>query len=54
MSALTSPSLAFRTLVLAQSPAKHSNGRLSSEANQTGVFLPSIVSYSVILPAWFC
>src|ERR1700709_2402574 len=47
MSVLTSPSLAFRTLVqLAQSPAKHNNGLLSFEANQTGAFLPSIVSYS--------
>ena len=47
MSAVTSPSFAFRTLVqLVHSPAKHSSGRLSSEANQTGTFLPSMVSYS--------
>ncbi len=47
MSAVTSPSLALRTLdQLVHSPAKHNSGRLSSAANQTGVFLPSIVSYS--------
>jgi len=47
MSVLTSPSFAFRTLIhFVQSPAKHNSGRVSSGANHTGVFLPSIVSYS--------
>jgi hypothetical protein len=47
MSVVISPSFAFRTLVhLVQSPAKLSRGRVSSAANQTGVFFPSIVSYS--------
>jgi hypothetical protein len=47
MSAVTSPSLTFRTLVqLVQRPAKDNSGRVSSGANQTGVFLPSIKSYS--------
>jgi len=47
MSVVTSPSLAFRTLVqFVHRPAKHISGRLSSAANQTGVFLPSIKSYS--------
>jgi hypothetical protein len=47
MSVVISPSFAFRTLVhLVQSPAKLSRGRVSSAANQIGVFLPSIVSYS--------
>jgi hypothetical protein len=47
MSAVISPSLALRTLVqLVQRPAKHNRGRLSSSANQTGTFRPSMVSYS--------
>jgi hypothetical protein len=47
MSAVISPSLVFRTLVqLVHRPAKHISGRLSSAANHTGTFLPSIVSYS--------
>jgi hypothetical protein len=47
MSFVVSPSLTFRTDVqLAHMPAKASRGRLSSGANQTGTFLPSIVSYS--------
>src|SRR5665811_1796986 len=47
MSAVTSPSLTFRTLVqFVHRPAKHISGRLSSAANQTGTFLPSMVSYS--------
>src|SRR6202030_1767782 len=38
---------ALRTDVqFVQRPAKASRGRLSSGANQTGTFLPSIVSYS--------
>src|SRR5258708_32534614 len=47
MSVVISPSFAFRTLVqLVHSPAKLSRGRDWSAANQTGVFFPSIVSYS--------
>src|SRR5664279_3709927 len=47
-SVVTSPSLAFRTDVqLVHIPANTASGRLSSSANQTGVFLPSgPVSYS--------
>src|SRR4051794_19997234 len=42
------PSFSLRTLVqLVHRPAKQSRGRLSSEANQTGTFLPSTVSYSL-------
>src|SRR6476659_3454927 len=45
MSAVISPSRAFRTLVhVVQRPAKDNNGRVASVANQT--FLPSIVLYS--------
>ena len=47
MSTVISPSLTFRTLVqLVHRPAKHISGRLSSAANQTGVFLSSFKSYS--------
>src|SRR5258708_27183885 len=47
MSAVISPSFALRTDVqFVQRPAKASRGRLSSRANHTGTFLPSIVSYS--------
>src|SRR5260370_14450221 len=47
MSAVISPSLTFRTLVqLVQRPAKHSTGRVSSDANQAGTFLPSTTPYS--------
>src|SRR3712207_2512839 len=47
-SQVTSPSFSFLTQVqFVQIPAKKSNGRLSSAANQTGTFLPSgVVSYS--------
>ena len=45
---MTSPSLAFLTDVqLVQIPAKAASGRLSSKANQTGIFfLSGVVSYS--------
>lgn len=48
MSAVTSPSLAFRTdFQFVQMPAKQARGRSSPRANQTGTFLPSgPVSYS--------
>jgi hypothetical protein len=46
-SAVISPSFALRTDVqFVQRPAKASRGRLSSRANHTGTFLPSMVSHS--------
>lgn len=46
-SVVISPSFALRTLVqLVHSPANAIRGHVSSSANQTGTFLPSIVSYS--------
>lgn len=49
-SAVTSPSFALRTEVqFVQMPPNPSSGRLSSGANHTGSFLPSMVSYSLKL-----